>query len=406
MELEILKDEAAAYARIQELRAEFLPELFEEGPFSVPGKRESAFRYAAVITRRILNQFERMRFSPDGADPGHGVGHWARDFINAHVLLGAFEFDPIHILVGMAGGTLHDLGAAIVPRYLESTTVLRHADVMGLILDQIFSKCDLGLTRPEQRLIQWAVMAHTHYLKPQTVVWQGKDVVIEPYPDMGNDGAPLYGVWITRWVDRLECSGSETFPARHWLTLAVPHEDFDGQSQSFFSTHGTAHFDPFLYADSGAKTKTMLDHLWVLASSQTNASPYGRHDVGRMVELRDAKRERLLKFIRAVMESPKRFDENERIRIAGEWTNFLGGVIEPSETGRKAAVALEKIFLELDPRVQNAWCNGFEIAMRDYREWSAGTMQMLEKQETTFFDLPFLGDVRQLLSGAALNRPQ
>lgn len=407
MELKILKDETAAYARIRELRSQFQPELFLRGPFSVPKGRQDVFRYAVGITWRILQQFSEMGFSLDKVDPGHGIGHWTRDFINAQVLLSALEFEPIHILVGMAGGTLHDLGATIVARYQESKTPLRHADVMGLALDQIFSGHDFGLTVAEQRLIQWAVMAHTHYLKPQTVSWRGTDVVIEPYPDMGRDGEPLWGIWITRWVDRLECSGSETFPARHWLTLFEEHEDFDGQAQKFFSTRFADDALPIVRMGGDSGKKTILGHLHALASSQTNASPYGLHDRGRMVELRDAKRERLLKFIHAVVESPKQFGAEDRIRISREWTSFLGNVIEPSDVGRKAAGQLEKMFLALDPRVQNAWCNGFEIAMRDYRAWGAEVLQILDRQGqgAELLNLPFLGDVRQLLS-AAVGMPQ
>ena len=145
--------------------------------------------------------------------------------------------------------------------------------------------------------------------------------------------------------------------------------------------------------------RTILGHFLAFANSQTNASPYGLHDWGWMVKLRDAKRERLLKFIRAVVGSPKQFGGADRIRISREWTGFLGNIIEPSEVGRKAAAKLEKMFLALDPYVQNAWCNGFEIAMWDYREWSAWALQILEGhgQSAEFLHLPFLGDARRLL---------
>lgn len=401
MDLKILMYEKAAYQRLMEIRTQFQPHLFDS-TFSYSGQmdRQQAFVYATDVVIGILRHLEKAGLSLDKVDPGHGVGHWTRDFVNARILMSALEFEPAHIFAGMVGGALHDIGCALVPRYQETQTPIRHAEVAGLMLDWVFSENDFGLTKAGQRLTQWAVMAHTQYLKPQTVIWRGKEVVIEPYQDMAANDKPLYGIWIPRWVDRLECNGSETFPARHWLTLHEDHEDFSGDTAEFFSVHFADHVQPIIRSSERIKKadgkQTMLEHLLMFANSQTNISPYGKHDVGTMVEMRDAKKERLLHFVHAVAHPQKQFQKRDRINIIWEWSLYLGNFIEPTSVGRLAARKLQEMLFDLHPDIQNAWCNGFLIAMKDYLEWCRLTTQILEEKELEFSNIPFVGDLRRL----------
>ena len=395
MELKILADEEAAYRKALEIRSQFCPELFEEASSGLPKDREDSFLYSGNIALQILSCLEHAGTPFNRADPGHGIGHWIRDLINAHLLLSALEFEPVHILAGMAGGALHDIGCAFVPRYNEPSTPLRHAEVSGLVLDQIFSECDFGLTRAQRLLIQWAVMAHTLYSVPQKVMWRKREFITEPYLDLDEDSKPLYGIWITRWVDSFEAHGSETFPARHWITLSEEREDFN--DRQFFSVKFSEHVRPILRAQEeieGDQGKhTMLEHLRRINNDQTTI--HRKHDFGKTTEIMEAKRERMRKFLRGVTESPKLFTKEERIRITERWTSFLSNVIEPSQAGSNAAKKLEKMFFSLDSKIQNAWCNGFEIAIRDYKEWRKGLVRVFDRRGLTLdlYNLPFVGIV-------------
>ena len=399
MDLEILKDEESAYQRVLEIRSQFRPELFAEASFALPKDREYAFAYSSDITLRILSYLEVAGIPFNQADPGHGIGHWIRDLINAHLLLEKLEFEPVHILTGMAGGALHDIGCAFVPRYNEPSTPLRHAEVSGLVLDQIFSECDFGLTRAQRLLIQWAVMAHTLYSVPQKVMWRGREFITEPYLDLDKDQKPLYGIWIARWVDSFEAHGSETFPARHWITLSEEHKDFN--DRQFFAVKFSEHVRLILRTQEEIERDhgkyTMLEHLRRLNNDQ--ATIHRKHDFGRTLKIMETKRERMRGFLRGVTEPLKLFTEKERVRIAERWTSFLSNVIEPSQAGLNAAGKLEKMFFSLDSKIQNAWCNGFEIAIRDYKEWRKGLVRVFDRRGLTLdlYNLPFVGD--SIISG-------
>ena len=119
MELKILADEEAAYRKALEIRSQFCPELFEEASSGLPKDREDSFLYSGNIALQILSCLEHAGIPFNRADPGHGIGHWIRDLINAHLLLSALEFEPAHILAGMAGGALPDV-VNLVNKYIFS----------------------------------------------------------------------------------------------------------------------------------------------------------------------------------------------------------------------------------------------------------------------------------------------
>ncbi len=387
-----------AYRRVLELRSQFTPMLFDEAPL-----RENPLRHARQVTRYILWELERSGLSMNNVDPGHGPGHWVRDYLNALRIFSKSELSSPHIIAGFIGGVLHDVGCTIVPRYDEKNTPLRHGEVMGLLFEDMCRSIQfIDLTPPEMQLVMWGIMAHTHYLAPQKVMWWEKEVVIEPYPDCDETGNPLFGIWLPRWVDRLECSGSETFPARHWLTLGDPHIDFG--TDGFYDVEFAKHTRPILRSNEEIKAdggqRTMLEHLRMFADSQTNASPYGKFDQGLMIELRDAKRERLREFIAAVAGSmhPNILEEDVRW-ISKMWTMFLTVVIEPSQAGKQAAMKLEKLFGELSYPVRVAWCHGFLVAMRDYLKWGPEMKHFLDEHSfNEFAKLPFVSDPDTLLT--------
>jgi hypothetical protein len=399
-ELEL--DMAGAWAWVQTTRAKFLPMVFD----SPPAIRAS-FDRAADVTRRIL-QYLEGEMSLDGMCPGHGPGHWMRDYISACQLLSDPETlsgrTETEILAGFAGGVLHDIGNAVVDRYHDARSPVRHAEAAGLMLARLFERNDFGLSENEQLAIQWAVMAHTHYLRPQEVEWNGQTVIIEPYQDLDDTGQPLYGVWFPRMVDRLDCSGSATFVARHWLTLYKEHQDY-GQN-GFYDVDFHSHIVPICRSPDVIKAaggkQTMLEHLRMFATSQSNGSPYGQYDYGRMLPLRDARRENLLGFVHVVVGDYYSLKDNMIDSILDSWQNFLSWV-EPSESGRQAAIILNQLIRKEERSVQMAWAGGFLFAMQSYQDWAQGVLEDLVSIGAVY-ELPFVGNIHHFLTYDMLTR--
>jgi len=397
---ELNNDMAGVWAGVQGMRQWFVPSIFA----SRPADRQS-FDRSVKTTISILTALEQ-EMSLEGMCPGHGPGHWMRDYVNAcrllsdsSTLMGRTETE---ILAGFAGGVLHDIGNAVVDRYHDGKVPVRHAEVAGLMLDRLFTQNDFGLSVNEQLAIQWAVMAHTHYLNPQEVKWSGQTVIIEPYQDLDNDGQPLYGVWFPRMIDRLDCSGAATFPARHFLTLFKEHQDFSA-TEGFYDVAFHDHIQLLLRTPEEIKAaggkQSMLEHLRMFALSQTNDSAYGKHDYGRMLSLRDEKREELHKFIDAVayFGNKMRVHTDDELAAERDCLKAYLTFIEPSMAAKGAIDQLDTLLAQEDASVQSTWLYGFTaVAMNAYQRWGA-----IVAHELTMLDvpltLPFVGDTLDFL---------
>jgi len=379
-----------SWAWVGETRKRLVPALFG-------GKtaNRAAFDRSVDVTLNILKYLEQ-ELNLDGMCPGHGPGHWMRDYVNACRLLSdpatISERTRTEVLAGFAGGVLHDIGNAVVDRYHDDRTPVRHAEVAGLLLGRLFMREDFGLSVEEQLAIKWAVMAHTHYLKPVEMQWNGEKVIIDLYQDMDRD-KPLYGVWFPRMIDRLDCSGAETFPARHYLTLHSDHKDYDGEH--FFDVDFRSHIRPIMRSPEQIKAdggkQTMLEHLRMFAGSQTNDSPYGKHDYGHMLWLRDDKRSSLMRFL-AVMQSG---NTRPVERAPSQWLVYLS-YIEPSMAGARAADALDALMRKENVEVRTRWAVGFDHIMSSYEAWCAQMGPEIDALgvPTT---LPFVGDIHKFL---------
>jgi len=176
--------------------------------------RQDALDRAVAILHEVMGSLSEF-IDLKNCDAGHGVGHIVADYANGLRLFSKLEIDPKVTFIGLLGGVLHDIGCAVIKRYDESSRVVRHAEVGGLLADDVLQ--GTGLNKGERLLVVYSVMAHTHYLKPQTV---GEHVII-PYLDLLPSGDPFYPVWVTRWVDRLDCNGPR-FPAREGMAPPVP----------------------------------------------------------------------------------------------------------------------------------------------------------------------------------------
>jgi len=264
---------------------------------------------------------------------------------------------------------LHDVGCALVPRYDDAHRLVRHAEASALLLEHVLAD-SAYIERAELTLLMYAVAAHTHYLRPTDVKDKnGEPVgVIQPYPDMAGD-KPFYPVWLARWADRLDTNGP-CHVGRHYFTLVKEHHDFDGKN--FYTLDFEGQMRPLIRTDEerGKDARTMAEHLLMYAGSQNNASPYGKHDFGEMVRLRDSYRRRLELIVREMIQ-PKEYSDIERRKILESWNRFLTGNIEPSDRGLHAAEKLARMFNDLPREAAGAWAHVFRRCLQQYLAWSA-----------------------------------
>ncbi|MBI5254400.1 hypothetical protein HY932_01305 [Candidatus Falkowbacteria bacterium] len=370
MEPNWLTDEAEGWQRIQELREVFSAKMFENVR---AGSRTDVFVFGMHATLQIFAALKNAKVDVTQIQPGHGLGHLVRDYVNALRLFSKLEASPKQLFVALIGGIFHDIGCAVVDRRVESKKAVRHAEAGALLLLDLFAADSCGMNSDEQLLVAYTVAAHTHCLKTQTVVCgDGESREVVPYKDLDDDGKPILGVWGTRWTDRLDTNGP-AYLGRHYMTLVEDHEDF--QEEGYFVLKYKEHMRPIL-RDKPEGARTMLEHMQMFANSQATKPPYGLHDFGTMVELRDAYRVMLENVIAAVL-SDELFVVRNEDKIWLAWERFLGSNVEPTEKGRLVAAKLGKMFVELDDDSKQKWMRGFYACMKNYIRWANDAVNFL-----------------------------
>lgn len=373
----LIQDEGKAWDKIIRLRESFSSRTMSEIEYDTP---EQAIKAAVWVVQEILEAFGRAGLDVSLIEPGHGIGHITRDYVNGLRLLYGIDAPPADIFVGAVGGVFHDIGCAMIDRYQESKHVIRHAEVGALMLLEAMAGPAMGehLSRAEKIAVAHSVLAHTQYLRSMEVKCEDRVTRLAlPYRDLDEDGNPILAMWFSRWIDRLDYNGP-AFVARHLLTLAKEHMDSDGKG--YYDVTFAQHMRPLLRSaeeiEAAGGAKTMLEHLNMFHQSQTNNSPYGTHDYGKMVELRDFTRERMAPIITAVTDPDALSNEGQNV-IINAWAIFLTRNIEPTDLGKKHALILDGKFRNLPPESRNAWCNGFRECMKQYILWSKPMLDFL-----------------------------
>ncbi|MEK7148151.1 MAG: hypothetical protein AAB758_02535, partial [Patescibacteria group bacterium] len=282
MERYNFKNEATAWNEMQEIRNSFSPDLLKEIRVSY---RTDSVEKATEIVQKTLTAFKDAGYDFSGIEPGHGPGHIMRDYMNSIILFSKLEANPKYILPGFVGGALHDIGCAVIPRYEEDKKAVRHAEAGALLVKNLLEE-NIDLNDAERISIIYSMAAHTHYRGGSEIKCaDGETRIVKPYLDLDDTGNPIWSVWFTRWVDRLDCNGP-TMIGRHYLTLAEEHKDYDGETH--FDIEFAHHMNPLLRPfkeqvdEKGKRNQTMSEHLKMFADSQSNDSPYGKWDYGFM----------------------------------------------------------------------------------------------------------------------------
>ena len=370
-----------------------------------PANAIEATIQGATVALEIIDRLGEQGLDFETADPGHGVGHFARDYVHALMLFSRLAADPSDAFIGFVAGVCHDLGCCVVPRYAEANHAVRHAEACALVLRQLFDANPCGLNEAEQRLVEYSVASHTHYLRPANLTCaDGEKRLVEPWLD-ADDNSPFWPVWFTRWVDRLDTNGP-FFPGRHFLTLYKVHEDFDGKSH--FSVEFSAHMRPLLRTkeERGNDAQTMLEHMEMFVQSQNSDSPYGKHDYGEMQVLRDGQSDDLKRIIQCVLAMT---DERHHVGYAlspsggiSLLNDWFAKCVEPSRKGREVARALLGQLLREDKKTTLSWLFAFLRAMELSEGWSR---RVLNWQISMYSETPKIPDKLMLLSGEPQPQP-
>lgn len=233
---------------------------------------------------------------------GHSKGHFLRDAI--HLAGDVYDpwyaehpIDDVELVVLYYAGLFHDDGNAVVDRYQEKYRVAAHAEVGA----RVFERISEGIVPPNlSLLIQYAIAAHTHYLKDrevesgeaeeEEVVESGEAeaeekkgvFIVPPYPDEVDEQANRLSVWETRKSDRRDATGVP-FIVRNFLVRVEPIEDFNGEN-----------FDEKLEREDNFRAqfglspevigKGIINHFLLFAGNFYKQNDYTTHDTSYFTE--------------------------------------------------------------------------------------------------------------------------
>ena len=348
------------------------------------------------------------RFSTfiDNLPAGHSRGHIERDLISSIIFqqdsyVGGL--DSVERLVGILGGTFHDIGNSVVNRYEETKRFCSHAEVSAYLFGEIAKDI---IPENLMKLAQFSIAAHTHYLKeiPVEIDINGEKtkVVKEPYDVDLVDGNKA-GVWLTQWADRLDAQGFILF-VRDSLTKVKPIESYVSdqgfhQASKDEDENFLHHFAPKLRSDedrqreqNGSNARNILEHIKMFADSgrDRSTSVYSQHDSDFYSNnLTAPSREEQQEFVSAVLDvdSASRFSEGDIVQAVDIFKK-IARVIEPGADIEKVLEMFDDKFNLLTLEERKQWANGFSTLQELHRKWYERTKGKLDSVAEVIKDNP------------------
>lgn len=384
-----LENELQNWKEIKELKSKIDIKFFDN--VNIKNKREAISRGVFII-KSALKELDKQKIDILKIDPGHGIGHISRDYINALRL--AYKdnnTDPKELFIGIVGAALHDIGSSLIERYSESQRLVRHAEIGALLFKRISQKIKL-LNKEEEFLICYAIAAHTSYFK---TYYFGK-FKVEPYKYILNKKV-IISFQYPRFADRLDANGS-FLVARHYLTLNKVHMH-DGSLGKFYKTNFERGMKIILKSENEIEKaggyRTVLEHLNIYKLNQTNPL-YSQYDTNIMKYFKNDETKSLDKIIKSI-QKPKKLNTQIKEEILKKWTIFLYKNIEPTTLGKKIAIELDKKFKKLEKNEINAWTYGFFITIQEYNKLTYKMLTFLDKIPKEYYTLPIIGNLKILI---------
>lgn len=351
----------------------------------------------------LINRFSIFA---DNLPAGHSRGHFERDLISSIIFQQdsyVGSLDNAERLVGILGGTFHDIGNSVVNRHEETKRFCSHAEVSAYLFGEIAK--DIV---PENliKLVQFSIAAHTHYLKeiPVEVDVNGKRIkaVKKPYNVDLVDGNKA-GVWLTQWADRLDAQGFIMF-VRHGLTKVKPTENY-ASDQGFHQVSKDEdedflhHFSPKLRNDEdrqgeqdGLSARNILEHIKMFADTGRNRSTsvYSQHDSDFYSnDLTAPSREEQQEFADAVLDKEKanHFSEEDILKAVDVFKK-IARIIEPGADIEEVLEIFDDKFNLLTLEERKQWANGFSTLPELHRKWYERTKRKLDSASEVIKDNP------------------
>ncbi|MCL5019076.1 MAG: HD domain-containing protein [Patescibacteria group bacterium] len=338
---------------------------------------------------------------------GHSKGHANRDFISSMIALKDPEIekmDDVEKIVGVLAGTFHDIGNSVVNRYEEPKRFAGHAEVGAYL----FGELSKDLIPPNLlKLTQYAIAAHTHYIKDIVVTKREEDsdetLVKRPYEDDVMDGNRM-GIWLARMTDRVDAQGVQMV-VRHSLVKSQPTEDYD-PSLGFHKVKDDEkddfrhQFSPQLRTDeyrntlpADQKTRDILEHMQMFRDSALNKTVYSKNDSVYFTNtLIIPAAEEQNEFVDAVVSQTDELSQ-EQIEKAFDKFYSICKITEPGQDVDYTIGLLKQKFALLSPLERSHWANGYKVLPTIYHRW----YQRIEEKLSEDFSNDLEPKTRQVL---------
>jgi hypothetical protein len=234
-----------------------------------------------VSTDDVRKLFEELEVYARWMAPGHDIGHFRRDGLDAMMLFDDIAGHPADKLAGVIAGWAHDVGNSVTPRYQDRTRNAGHTAVSAWVLSMVAK--DL-LPEGILDLATYAVLAHGHVLKPMDTTFPEPFSVLPYWDELWyEDGLPFgLAIRFARWADRMDTCGL-TQGARHVISRCDAREEksFDLADANTWVEVGGAGLKACFIPTMGnfEKVPTLLQHLRNYQSSyRAFGSPYASQD--------------------------------------------------------------------------------------------------------------------------------
>jgi hypothetical protein len=260
-----------------------------------------------------------------------------------------------------------------VRRYQDKNSGLGHAEVGQWVLGKI-----AGLMSPHViRLARYAILAHTHVLKPQRVKFPAAYERLPVWDDLWQEGDRYYGlaIRIARMADRLDTNAlSQVW--RHILSRCDSREEggadiSGGEWVTLNKESFTAMFHPYV-RPAGGNPPTVFEHVLRYRGSNWGNSVYSASDhlfagYGEAMTQRYAAFDRSLASMDDI--SSGQLKGKDIIRAMQTFSCSGNSVFEP--VGKLLGYSLDELNPEDQARwgrfLSNSW-NEYETMLKDYRQ--------------------------------------
>ena len=288
----------------------------------------------------------------------HSKGHLARDTVHLAELLhdpDVAGYDDVELVVGILGGTFHDIGNGIVDRSRERGMISLHAEVGAWLFD-FLGKDTVPLNL--RTLTQYAIASHTRFDHDRSVMIEGNEVVRHPYDTKIVEGT-MRGAALTRATCRTDLQNGGIQPARH-IPYAVRSGDIylaTGELRERLADRSANVAELF---DREGKDGSILAYFRTVANNARTENRHTEGDTPYMKAMFADNVGDLDEFVDVVMSTePPRITTDVQREAAARRFMDLCHLLEPGNDIDPVLAMLKEDLSLLNVGDYNYWADGF-----------------------------------------------